>query len=122
MPTDDGGAIVFGTEKIAQRIYSTKVTKINSAGLTDVSQEYGALNSWIEGPNPTSGILYISPNAFQKHQNLSGKIYDLQGKLVRSFSIESTVLDVPGMNSGTYVVLILGEGNVVLDSKKIVFE
>ncbi|MEO0403787.1 MAG: GEVED domain-containing protein, partial [Bacteroidota bacterium] len=52
-------------------------------------------------PNPTTGIIQ-----FNASNNASGVVLDAQGRMVTSFTLENGMLDLSGLESGMYTVVV----------------
>ena len=65
-------------------------------------------------PNPTTGVINIMGiNNFEKLQ-----IFDLQGKLVKTYSSFTNQIDINNLTSGNYTIKIISEDSVI--TKKLV--
>lgn len=70
-------------------------------------------------PNPTRGKLSIGINAFNKNENLTCQIFDLNGKLVMKKKITEAnmQINVNNLESGTYIINISTQKSVIYSSK-----
>jgi len=62
-------------------------------------------------PNPAKDKLYINFNS----SNLSGAIYDLQGKRVVDIKTGINPIDISNLSKGIYFVKIINSGNIIVD-------
>lgn len=86
---------------------------------TDVGiDEASALNSVKVYPNPTSGML----NLQSKVALTSYTLCDLQGRVVKQGNIESNQVDLSGLESGVYVLGVVGGDGGVFNTKVVVSE
>jgi hypothetical protein len=142
--TPDGGVIFCGEANDLYHIYEPPyqqawVVKLDACGClvpgcdTECTVGVGEIgDSKIQkiqafkfGPNPVSNLLnvYVGSIANADMHNTSIAIYDLNGKLMKSFAVKyantTYMMDVEEMASGEYVMAFMNDG-VVLQSEKLV--
>ncbi len=147
--TPDGGVIFCGEANDTYHIYEPPyqqawVVKLDACGclvpgcdeecfvgVSELPEGPGndSKNSKIQvfkfGPNPVSDLLnvYVGSISNADLKNASIAIYDLQGKLMKSFVVKyantTYMMDVSEMASGEYVMGFMNDG-VVLQSEKLV--
>ncbi len=70
-------------------------------------------------PNPSSDIIQVSINNFNKALDFTYEILSLSGQTISSGSLSdiNTVIDVQSINSGAYYIRVKGNGNVLSHTK-----
>ncbi|MCU0433234.1 MAG: tail fiber domain-containing protein [Bacteroidia bacterium] len=75
-------------------------------------------------PNPFNGSTLIKYSLPEHINNASLKIFDMQGKEIRAYSITaqsgSIEISAEGLNPGMYIYAIVSDGNVLAEKKMIV--
>jgi hypothetical protein len=106
----EAGAVVQGI----QRPYKITTTDIKKLDNTISFKAY---------PNPSSDDLFLEMNAF-RNEKLSYQLYDMQGKLIMTNSIEvpKTQINMRALAVGAYVIHIYDSKNQAIQTIQIIKE
>lgn len=116
--TDDGGILVASKSKSADGDlpgnygdYDYWIFRLEND--VEMSTQDLQISEFYVYPNPTKGVVYFNKNVKDI------KVYDITGKMVKSFVGNKELIDITNLSNGVYIIKYL-DGNNQLHASKII--
>jgi len=119
-PTSDGGLVVVGSEQLPNQLYELYITKIDFSGVVSTMNFYSETPDWLQGPNPTNGILYFQQKHLSVSEEYTYEVFNLKGQLLKQNRLRNNSIDISILPSGQYICQIKNINGKVMSSSRII--
>lgn len=94
----------------------------DSENLTDEEQQRTSSSGYSAYPNPTTGLIYLTENDSAPMEASRVSLYDLSGRLIKSFQNVSGNIDLGAIAPGIYLMLSWDKNGKLRETKRIIVD